>query len=434
MSMDNKSNSTNNIVIESLRKYVAFLIGLKSIFLSFVEERASRTGGNVVARIAYSVMSGSILLQIAKEEFINFYESLFAGEGYVTPNKVDFFVYIRCVYSSIVDSSSDHDKKWDKYLQKLMREEMCNRTAVAYSIPYDASTRRCYGHETFVWLLTQLPPKFVSMFLSDTYYKKMGFGDFFGVNGNNQDIEKVIEDSCLRTGFTVFLEEMIQKLRDMEKRNQEASLSDLYSFISVIGQSVTDAVDDLKEKHMSESEQLKDMVHDIGVHLENIQFGDKSGEESKKSLPVDAWKEMPFYIACQSIGAVFPVEGEASYLSIDSIEKFAKKIIEHLNKEEKEKTDQEIKLALCSIPSNEELVRRLWSRKKGSYMQLKATSFNQNMTEARRLASKYKRIIQKKMKEESKKEVPIPEEQKSEEPKQDNTPKENKLGIWPYAK
>ena len=67
-------------------------------------------------------------------------------------------------------------------------------------------------------------------------------------------------------------------------------------------------------------------------------------------------------------------------------------------------------------------------------MQLKATSFNQNMTEARRLASKYKRIIQKKMKEESKKEVPIPEEQKSEEPKQDNTPKENKLGIWPYAK
>lgn len=65
MSMDNKSNSTNNIVIESLRKYVAFLIGLKSIFLSFVEERAPRTGGNVVARIAYSVMSGSILLQIA---------------------------------------------------------------------------------------------------------------------------------------------------------------------------------------------------------------------------------------------------------------------------------------------------------------------------------------------------------------------------------
>lgn len=434
MPMDKSICTHNNIVIESLRRYVSFLIGLKSILLSFIEERAPRTGGNIVARIAYGVISGSLLLQIARDEFINLYASLSSGNGYISPTSVDFYMYIRHVCSSLPEGSSSHDKKWDKYLQKLMREEMCNRTAVAYSIPYDASTRRCYCHKTFVWLLTQLPPKFVSMFLSDTYYKKMGFDYFFNGKGNSSDIENVIDDSCLRTGFTVFVDKMKQELEMMEKRNQEASLSDLYSFISVVGQSVTDAVDDLKEKHMSESEQLKDMVHDIGVHLENIQFGDKSGEESKKSLPVDAWKEMPFYIACQSIGAVFPVEGEASYLSIDSIEKFAKKIIEHLNKEEKEKTDQEIKLALCSIPSNEELVRRLWSRKKGSYMQLKATSFNQNMTEARRLASKYKRIIQKKLKEESKKEVPIPEEQKSEEPKQDNTPKENKLGIWPYAK
>ena len=384
MSMDNKSNSTNNIVIESLRKYVAFLIGLKSIFLSFVEERAPRTGGNVVARIAYSVMSGSILLQIAKEEFINFYESLFAGEGYVTPNKVDFFVYIRCVYSSIVDGSSDHDKKWDKYLQKLMREEMCNRTAVAYSIPYDASTRRCYGHETFVWMLTKLPPKVVSMFLSDTYYKKMGFGAFFGVNGNNQDIEKVIEDSCLRTGFTVFLEEMIQKLRDMEKRNQEVSLSDIYSFISVIGQSVTDAVDDLKEKNKAEAEQLKDMVNDIGVRLEKMQHGDKDKEES---LSPDAWKEMPFYKACLSIGAVFYVEGEPDYLSIDSVERLATKISQYIDNGK----DENIKTALRLIPSNAELVRRLWSRKKGSYMQLKETTFNQNMTDVRQTIRKYKK-------------------------------------------
>ena len=414
MSMDNKSNSTNNIVIESLRKYVAFLIGLKSIFLSFVEERAPRTGGNVVARIAYSVMSGSILLQIAKEEFINFYESLLAGEGYVTPNKVDFFVYIRCVYSSIVDGSSDHDKKWDKYLQKLMREGMCNRTAVAFSIPYDASTRRCYGHETFVWLLTQLPPKFVSMFLSDTYYKKMGFDYFFNGKGNSSDIENVIDDSCLRTGFTVFVDKMKQELEMMEKRNQEDSLSDLYSFVSAIGESVSRAVNDLKVKNKVEAEQLKDMVNDIGVRLEKMQHGDKD-KDKEESLSPDAWKDLPFYKACLSIGAVFYVEGEPDYLSIDSVERLATKISQYIDNGK----DENIKTALRLIPSNAELVRRLWSRKKGSYMQLKETTFNQNMTDVRQTIRKYK------------KKDSI---QTTEKTKQANTPQGNKIAEWKHKK
>lgn len=384
MRMDKSISTYNNIVIESLRKYVAFLIGLKSIFLSFIEERAPRTGGNVVARIAYSVMSGSILLQIARDEFINLYASLSSGNGYISSTSVDFFMYIRHVCSSLPEGSSGHDARWDNYLSKLMKEDMSNRTAVAFSIPYDAITRRCYGHEDFIWMLSKLPPKFVSMFLSDTYYKKMGFGAFFGVNGNNQDIEKVIEDSCLRTGFTVFLEEMIQKLRDMEKRNQEVSLSDIYSFISVIGQSVTDAVDDLKEKNKAEAEQLKDMVNDIGVRLEKMQHGDKDKEES---LSPDAWKDLPFYKACLSIGAVFYVEGEPDYLSIDSVERLATKISQYIDNGK----DENIKTALRLIPSNAELVRRLWSRKKGSYMQLKETTFNQNMTDVRQKIRKYKK-------------------------------------------
>ena len=185
------------------------------------------------------------MIRIAGDEFINLYEALSSGRVYEAPRKVDFSTYIRCVCSSIPEGSFGLDARWDNYLSKLMKEDMCNRTAVAYSILYDASTRRCYGNETFVWLLSKLSPKFVSMFLSDTYYKKMGFSDFFKRNGNSSDIEKVIDDSCLRTGFTVFLEKMKQELEAMEKRNQEASLSDLYSFVSAIGESVSRAVNDL---------------------------------------------------------------------------------------------------------------------------------------------------------------------------------------------
>ena len=419
MTMDNKSNSTNNIVIESLRKYVAFLIGLKSIFLSFVEERAPRTGGNVVARIAYSVMSGSILLQIAKEEFINFYESLLAGEGYVTPNKVDFFVYIRCVYSSIVDGSSDHDKKWDKYLQKLMREEMCNRTAVAYSIPYDASTRRCYGNETFVRTLTKLSPKFVSMCLSDTYYKKMGFSDFFKRNGNSSDIERVIDDACLRTGFTVSLERMKQELEVMEKKNQEASLSDLYSFVSVLCESVSGAVRDLKENNQSDVELLKSMINDVGLKINNLNLKDKA-EETRDVFPRDVWKNGSCYRACYSIGVVFKVNGVDDYMGIVSIDKFANGIIKYLEKDTDKEADKAIKLALCSIPSNEELSRRLWSFKKGTYMQLKVASFNQKMSYARLKVSDYKKELK--------------EEEEQKESKPEKTPEENRIGEWKYGK
>ena len=411
MPMGNKRISTqNNIVIESLRRYVSFLMGLKSILLSFIEEKAPRTGGNTVASISYGVMSGSLLIQIAKEEFINLYEAISSGRVYKAPRKVDFSTYIRCVCSYIPEGSSEHDNKWDEYLQRLMREDMCNRTAVAYSIPYDASTRRIYGNETFIWMLSKLPPKFVSMFLSDTYYKKMGFGDFFKGEGNNQNIEKVIDDSCLRTGFTVFMEKMKQELEMMEKRNQEASLSDLYSFVSAIGESVSHAVDDLKEKNKAEAEQLKDMVNDIGVHLERMQYGEKDNEES---LPADAWKDMPFYKACQSIGAVFSVEGENDYLSIDSVDKFANKIIEYINRGE----DENVKLTLCSLPSNEELVRRLWSRKKGGYMQLKATSFNQNLTELRRATIVYKQEVYTRTRKKT---------------KQDNASQGNKIGKWKY--
>ena len=384
MRMDKSISTHSNIVIESLRKYLAFLVGLKGILLSFIEERAPRTGGNIVARIAYGVMSGSLLIRIAGDEFINLYEALSSGRVYEAPRKVDFSTYIRCVCSSIPEGSFGLDARWDNYLSKLMKEDMCNRTAVAYSIPYDASTRRCYGHETFVWMLSKLPPKFVSMFLSDTYYKKMGFGDFFKGKGNNQDIEKVIDDSCLRTGFTVFLEKMKQELEAMEKRNQEASLSDLYSFVSAIGESVSRAVNDLKVKNKVEAEQLKDMVNDIGVRLEKMQHGDKDKEES---LSPDAWKDLPFYKACLSIGAVFYVEGEPDYLSIDSVERFATKISQYIDNGK----DENIKKALRLIPSNAELVRRLWSRKKGSYMQLKETTFNQNMTDVRQKIRKYKK-------------------------------------------
>lgn len=383
MKMDKSISTRNNIVIESIRNYVAFLISLRGLLLSFIEEKAPRTGGNIVARIAYGVMSGSLLLQIARDEFINLYVALSSGNGYISPGKVDFNIYIRHV-CDVIDTYSGHNGEWDNYLQKLIKEDMCNRTAVAYSIPYDASTRRCYGNETFVWLLSKLSPKFVSMFLSDTYYKKMGFSDFFKGNGNNQYIEKVIDDSCLRTGFTVFVDKMKQELEMMEKRNHEVSLSDIYSFISVIGQSVTDAVDDLKEKNKAEAEQLKDMVNDIGVRLEKMQHGDKDKEES---LSPDAWKEMPFYKACLSIGAVFYVEGEPDYLSIDSVERLATKISQYIDNGK----DENIKTALRLIPSNAELVRRLWSRKKGSYMQLKETTFNQNMTDVRQKIRKYKK-------------------------------------------
>ena len=384
MKMDKSISTRNNIVIESIRNYVAFLISLRGLLLSFIEDKAPRTGGNIVARIAYGVMSGSLLLQIARDEFINLYVALSSGNGYISSTSVDFNKYMRQACSSFPEGSLGHDNKWDKYLEQLMREDMCNRTAVAYSIPYDASTRRCYGHETFVWLLSKLSPKFVSMFLSDTYYKKMGFSDFFKGNGNCSDIEKVIDDSCLRIGFTVFLEKMKQELEAMEKRNQDASLSDLYSFVSSVGESVSRAVDDLKLKNNAEAEQLKDMVNDIGVRLEKMQHGDKDKEES---LSPDAWKEMPFYKACLSIGAVFYVEGEPDYLSIDSVERLATKISQYIDNGK----DENIKTALRLIPSNAELVRRLWSRKKGSYMQLKETTFNQNMTDVRQKIQKYKK-------------------------------------------
>ena len=385
MKMDKSISTRNNIVIESIRNYVAFLISLRGVLLSFIEEKAPRTGGNVVARIAYGVMSGSLLLQIARDEFINLYVALSSGNGYISPGKVDFNIYIRHV-CDVIDTYSGHNGEWDNYLQKLIKEDMCNRTAVAFSIPYDASTRRCYGHETFVRTLTKLSPKFVSMCLSDTYYKKMGFSDFFKGNGNNQYIEKVIDDSCLRTGFTVFLEKMKQELAAMEKRNQEVSLSDLYSFVSAIGESVSRAVNDLKVKNKVEAEQLKDMVNDIGVRLEKMQHGDKD-KDKEESLSPDAWKDLPFYKACLSIGAVFYVEGEPDYLSIDSVERLATKISQYIDNGK----DENIKTALCLIPSNAELVRRLWSRKKGSYMQLKETTFNQNMTDVRQTIRKYKK-------------------------------------------
>ena len=383
MKMDKSISTRNNIVIESIRNYVAFLISLRGLLLSFIEEKAPRTGGNIVARIAYGVISGSLLLQIARDEFINLYVALSSGNGYISPGKVDFNIYIRHV-CDVIDTYSGHNGEWDTFLQKLIKEEMCNRTAVAYSIPYDAMTRRCYGQEAFVRTLSKLPPKFVSMFLSDTYYKKMGFSDFFKGNGNCSDIENVIDDSCLRTGFTVFVDKMKQELEMMEKRNQEASLSDLYSFVSAIGESVSRAVNDLKVKNKVEAEQLKDMVNDIGVRLEKMQHGDKDKEES---LSPDAWKEMPFYKACLSIGAVFYVEGEPDYLSIDSVERLATKISQYIDNGK----DENIKTALRLIPSNAELVRRLWSRKKGSYMQLKETTFNQNMTDVRQTIRKYKK-------------------------------------------
>ena len=383
MKMDKSISTRNNIVIESIRNYVAFLISLRGLLLSFIEEKAPRTGGNIVARIAYGVISGSLLLQIARDEFINLYVALSSGNGYISPGKVDFNIYIRHV-CDVIDTYSGHNGEWDTFLQKLIKEEMCNRTAVAYSIPYDAMTRRCYGQEAFVRTLSKLPPKFVSMFLSDTYYKKMGFSDFFKGNGNCSDIENVIDDSCLRTGFTVFVDKMKQELEMMEKRNQEDSLSDLYSFVSAIGESVSRAVNDLKVKNKVEAEQLKDMVNDIGVRLEKMQHGDKDKEES---LSPDAWKEMPFYKACLSIGAVFYVEGEPDYLSIDSVERLATKISQYIDNGK----DENIKTALCLIPSNAELVRRLWSRKKGSYMQLKETTFNQNMTDVRQTIRKYKK-------------------------------------------
>ena len=293
MKMDKSISTRNNIVIESIRNYVAFLISLRGLLLSFIEEKAPRTGGNIVARIAYGVISGSLLLQIARDEFINLYVALSSGNGYISPGKVDFNIYIRHV-CDVIDTYSGHNGEWDTFLQKLIKEEMCNRTAVAYSIPYDAMTRRCYGQEAFVRTLSKLPPKFVSMFLSDTYYKKMGFSDFFKGNGNCSDIENVIDDSCLRTGFTVFVDKMKQELEMMEKRNQEDSLSDLYSFVSAIGESVSRAVNDLKGKNKVEAEQLKDMVNDIGVRLEKMQHGDKD-KDKEESLSPDAWKDLIFY-------------------------------------------------------------------------------------------------------------------------------------------
>ena len=413
MKMDKSISTRNNIVIESIRNYVAFLISLRGLLLSFIEEKAPRTGGNIVARIAYGVMSGSLLLQIARDEFINLYVALSSGNGYISPGKVDFNIYIRHV-CDVIDTYSGHNGEWDTFLQKLIKEEMCNRTAVAYSIPYDAMTRRCYGQEAFVRTLSKLPPKFVSMFLSDTYYKKMGFSDFFKGNGNCSDIENVIDDSCLRTGFTVFVDKMKQELEMMEKRNQEDSLSDLYSFVSAIGESVSRAVNDLKVKNKVEAEQLKDMVNDIGVRLEKMQHGDKD-KDKEESLSPDAWKDLPFYKACLSIGAVFYVEGEPDYLSIDSVERLATKISQYIDNGK----DENIKTALRLIPSNAELVRRLWSRKKGSYMQLKETTFNQNMTDVRQTIRKYKKkdCIQT-----------------TEKTKQANTPQGNKIGEWKHKK
>ena len=419
MKMDKSISTRNNIVIESIRNYVAFLISLRGLLLSFIEDKAPRTGGNVVARIAYGVMSGSLLLQIAGDEFIRLYEALSSGRVYEAPRKVDFSTYIRCVCSSIPEGSSGHDARWDNYLSKLMKEDMCNRTVVAYSIPYDASTRRCYGHETFVWLLSKLSPKFVSMFLSDTYYKKMGFSDFFKGNGNNQYIEKVIDDSCLRTGFTVFLEKMKQELEAMEKRNQDASLSDLSSFVSVLCESVSGAVRDLKENNQSDVEQLKSMINDVGLKVDNLNLKDKA-EETRDLFPRDVWKNGSFYRACYSIGVVFKVNGVDDYMGIVSIDKFANGIIKYLEKDTDKEADKAIKLALCSIPSNEELSRRLWSFKKGTYMQLKVASFNQKMSYARLKVSDYKNEVK--------------EEEEQKESKPDKTPEENRIGEWKYGK
>ena len=418
MKMDKSISTRNNIVIESIRNYVAFLISLRGLLLSFIEEKAPRTGGNIVARIAYGVMSGSLLLQIARDEFINLYVALSSGNGYISPGKVDFNIYIRHV-CDVIDTYSGHNGKWDNYLQKLIKEDMCNRTAVAYSIPYDASTRRCYGNETFVWLLSKLSPKFVSMFLSDTYYKKMGFSDFFKGNGNCSDIEKVIDDACLRTGFTVFVDKMKQELEMMEKRNQDASQSDLYSFVSSVGESVSRAVDDLKVKNNAEAEQLKDMVNDIGLKINNLNLKDKA-EETRDLFPRDVWKNGSFYRACYSIGVVFKVNGVDDYMGIVSIDKFANGIIKYLEKDTDKEADKAIKLALCSIPSNEELSRRLWSFKKGTYMQLKVASFNQKMSYARLKVSDYKNEVK--------------EEEEQKESKPDKTPEENRIGPWKHGK
>ena len=419
MKMDKSISTRNNIVIESIRNYVAFLISLRGVLLSFIEEKAPRTGGNVVARIAYGVMSGSLLLQIARDEFINLYVALSSGNGYISSTSVDFNKYIRQACSSFPEGSLGHDNKWDKYLEQLMREDMCNRTAVAYSIPYDASTRRCYGNETFVWLLSKLSPKFVSMFLSDTYYKKMGFGDFFKGKGNNHDIEKLIDDSCLRTGFTVFLEKMKQELEAMEKRNQDASLSDLSSFVSVLCESVSGAVRDLKENNQSDVEQLKSMINDVGLKVDNLNLKDKA-EETRDLFPRDVWKNGSFYRACYSIGVVFKVNGVDDYMGIVSIDKFANGIIKYLEKDTDKEADKAIKLALCSIPSNEELSRRLWSFKKGTYMQLKVASFNQKMSYARLKVSDYKNEVK--------------EEEEQKESKPDKTPEENRIGDGKYGK
>ena len=421
MKMDKSISTRNNIVIESIRNYVAFLISLRGVLLSFIEEKAPRTGGNIVARIAYGVMSGSLLLQIARDEFINLYVALSSGNGYISPGKVDFNIYIRHV-CDVIDTYSGHNGEWDNYLQKLIKEDMCNRTAVAYSIPYDASTRRCYGHETFVWMLTKLPLKVVSMFLSDTYYKKMGFDYFFNGKGNSSDIENVIDDSCLRTGFTVFVDKMKQELEMMEKRNQDASLSDLYSFVSSVGESVSRAVDDLKVKNNAEAEQLKDMINDVGLKINNLNSKDKA-EETRDMFPTDVWKNGSFYRACKSIGVIFKVNGVDDYMGIVSIDKFAKGIIEYLEKDNDKEADKAIKLALCSIPSNEELSRRLWSFKKGTYMQLKVASFNQKMSYARLKVSDYK----KELKEEE-------EQKEQKESKPEKTPEENRIGAWKYGK
>lgn len=418
MKMDKSISTRNNIVIESIRNYVAFLISLRGLLLSFIEDKAPRTGGNIVARIAYGVISGSLLLQIARDEFINLYVALSSGNGYISPGKVDFNIYIRHV-CDVIDTYSGHNGEWDTFLQKLIKEEMCNRTAVAYSIPYDAMTRRCYGQEAFVRTLTKLPPKFVSMFLSDTYYKKMGFSDFFKGNGNCSDIEKVIDDSCLRTGFTVFVDKMKQELEMMEKRNQDASLSDLYSFVSSVGESVSRAVDDLKVKNNAEAEQLKDMVNDIGLKINNLNSKDKA-EETRDMFPTDVWKNGSFYRACYSIGVIFKVNGVDDYMGIVSIDKFANGIIKYLEKDTDKEADKAIKLALCSIPSNEELSRRLWSFKKGTYMQLKVASFNQKMSYARLKVSDYKKELK--------------EEEEQKESKPDKTPEENRMGPWKHGK
>ena len=40
MKMDKSISTRNNIVIESIRNYVAFLISLRGVLLSFIEEKA----------------------------------------------------------------------------------------------------------------------------------------------------------------------------------------------------------------------------------------------------------------------------------------------------------------------------------------------------------------------------------------------------------